>query len=60
MLHEKEYFAAQALIDRPGGAIPELMDEPRIQCAAALDVEGVFRAFLERFRVFRRRPSGIL
>ena len=32
-LHEKAYYASRALIDRPGGDIPELMDEPRIQCA---------------------------
>jgi len=35
-LHEKEYYAAQALIDRPGGDIPELMDEPRIQYQKAM------------------------
>lgn len=35
-LHEKEYFRDVALIDRPGGDMPELMDEPRIQYQKAI------------------------
>jgi len=35
-LHEREYMKDVALIERPGGDIPELMDEPRIQYQKAI------------------------